>query len=982
MAYNYYSGPSAGAAFVQGFMGTFGPMLKARMASDAKTKEGFIAKWGDEYTLAKQAMQKNSAENAEYMRLGKEIVGGIDSSLIPSGVTEDQLSAYAGMLTQSKKGDWHAARSVLAEELSQGIITGMADVTRQISSTIQGTHVPPISTTNAESDDLFTTNLSASESSNNPTASNTTGDGREFGGLFQFGEMRLADYNAANGTNVTVDGLKDGSISAEQQKAIQKWSVSDIDSYIDSENLKNYEGTTINGVKITKDSMRAVAHLGGKEGMKKFLTTQGEYNPTDNPQNPEQGTTLLDYARKFSVGPEPTSNAVQAAEESDIKKTKLNSTYNLPSLDGTEETESLGFFEKAGRNLKQVFSSDNTESLMQDALVEFKDQLASAGELENYELIQKGQIDLTPRSFGLDGIGYNYDATQFGDFPLASTITSVAEFEGLEADWDAGKFQKTEQNTSAYERMKARYNELPDGLPRNVIELTSEQSIRNAKALYDGLSDEQKENLPEGYGNRLKSVFGTLEGGGGINDIYQQLRDRSLVAAESDNPDEAQAALDLFVQQDLVFRLEQSNATETKMDSVERITTLLDIKGMVERMDYTPENSETTRYAKTLAGIDNSIETIRTAIKLADKDSSGGGVGGSSGLGRTSNQAEFVIQERDASGQPTGKLTHIDAYYDEEVDGKPVWRNKKTFEKITPEIVARFEDMPKDWIKQRMDILTKLDNRGVSDYQKLGIQLGEYYTITAEMAQLVDESARINVANGAPNANLLNSRITGKVAAGLDTVIQTTASALGQFNAIRGKAVADPDGLVDLEGSTAMFSALEAQIARGEKDPITTVATAYHLFEAKKVLLTYKMGIMEGQSGTAMSNKDFERLMDSLGVKTAEGFKKQVTEYGSGKYNILKNTYEGVLNDSMVKAWEQSNNIPFWTGSVMEETGIRSPEDWYESLTDTGKTGFDYFTKDDSNVTQAPVTPQAGPTEPPQSNWVVGEDGIRRKAKR
>jgi hypothetical protein len=951
-------------------MGTFGPALKARMASDAKTKEGFISKWGDEYTLAKQAMQKNSTENAEYMRLGKEIVGGIDSSLIPSGVSEDQLAAYAGMLTRSKNGDWHSARAVLAEELSQGILTGIADVTRQVTSTIQGTHVPPISTLDAESDDLFTTNLSASESSNNPTASNTTGDGREFGGLFQFGEMRLADYNAANGTNVTVDGLKDGSVSAEQQKAIQKWSVADIDSYIDSENLKNYEGTTINGVTITRNSMRAVAHLGGKEGLKKFLSTQGEYNPTDNPQNPEQGTTLLDYAKKFSVGPEPTSNAVQAAEESGIKKTKLNSTYNLPSLDGTEETESLGFFEKAGRNLKQVFSSNNTESLMQDALVEFKDQLASAGELENYELIQKGQIDLTPRSFGLDGIKYNYDATQFGDFPLASTITSVDEFEGLQADWDAGKFQKTEKNTSAYERMEARYNELPDGLPRNVIELTSEQSIRNAKALFDGLSDEQVKNLPEGYGNRLKAVFGTLEGGGGVDDIYQDLRDRSLAVTESDNPADAQAALDLFVQQDLVFLLEQNNAAESKLDSVERITTLLDIKGMVERMDYTPEGSETTRYTKTLAGIDNSINTIQQAIKLADKDSSGVG-SSSSGLGRSSNQAEFVIQELDANGQPTNTLRHIDAYYDETVDGNPVWKNKKTLEVIPPEIMARVEEMPEDWINEKQDILTKLPNRGLTGYQKMSDQLGEYVAITAEMTQLIDDSARINAANGAPNANLLNSRITGKVAAGLDTVIQTTASAISQFNAIRAKANTDPDGLVDLEGSTAMFSALEAQIAEGEKDPITTVATAYHLFEAKKVLLTYKMGVLEGQSGTAMSNKDFDRLMDTLGAKTAKAFKEQITAYASGKYNILKNTYQGVLNDPMVKSWERSTNVPFWSGTFMEQTGIRSPQDWYESLTDNGKIGFDYFIGNGSNVTQAPVTPDST-GKSPQFKYIDG----------
>ena len=981
MAYNY---PSGGAAFTQSFMGVFGPALQARMKLDAATKQGFIDKWGDEYTKAKQAMAENTAENAEYMRQGEAMVSALPQGALPSGMTAEQAGSYAAMLVQSKKGDIHSATQIFNDELASGVITGRKDIAQGAGAIINKTPVPPVGSLDLESQTLFSTTLASLESSNNSTASNTTDDGRTFGGLFQFGEKRLADYNMAKGTNITVEGIQNGTISEDQQKQIQSWSVSDIDTFIDSQQLKDYEGTTVKGVTITRDSMRAVAHLGGKEGLKKFLTSQGEYNPNDNPQNPSQGTTLLDYASRFSAPAESTSNDVSTATDVGPKSTRLNSIYSLPSLDGTSETENLSLLQRGARNLKQTFSRDNTESLMQDALVAFKDQLASAGELEQYTAIQSGAIDLTPRGFGMTGVQYNQSALDMEDFPLASTITSVAEFEGLEADWVAGKFRKTDKNISAYDRMRSRYNELPDGLPRNVIDLTSEQSIRNAKALYDALSDKQVASLPEGYGNRLRSVFGTLEGGGGINDIYQKLRDRSLATTESDTPEEAQTALDLFVQQDLVFLLEQNNASESKLDSVERITTLLDIKGMVERMDYTPDGSETTRYAKTLSGIDNSIKTIQTAIKLADKDSAGGGgIGGSSsGLGRNSNQTEFVIQERDPEGQPTGKLTHIDAYYSEEVDGKPVWKNRTTMEVISPEIMARVEEMPEDWIKEKQDILTKLPNRGLTGYQKMSDQLGEYVTITAEMTQLIDESARINIANGAPNANLLNSRIVGKVAAGLDTIMQTTAAAISQFNAIRGKAVADPNGLVDLEGSTAMFSALEAQIAEAEKDPISSVATAYHLFEAKKVLLTYKMGVLEGQSGTAMSNKDFDRLMDTLGGKTAKAFKEQISSYASGKYNILKNTFEGVLVDPMIKSWERSTNVPFWSGVFMEQTGIRSPEDWYESLTDNGKVGFDYFIGNDSNVTQAPVTAQAAPKAASESSWVVGDDGVRRKVKR
>ena len=45
-----------------------------------------------------------------------------------------------------------------------------------------------------------------------------------------------------------------------------------------------------------RDGLRAVAHLGGKSGMKKFVRSNGEYNPSD-----ALGTSLQDYYDKFAV---------------------------------------------------------------------------------------------------------------------------------------------------------------------------------------------------------------------------------------------------------------------------------------------------------------------------------------------------------------------------------------------------------------------------------------------------------------------------------------------------------------------------------------------------------------------------------------------------------------------------------------------------------------------------------------------------------
>ena len=39
-----------------------------------------------------------------------------------------------------------------------------------------------------------------------------------------------------------------------------------------------------------------MAHLGGKSGMRRFVQSAGEYNPSD-----ELGTSLQDYYDKFAV---------------------------------------------------------------------------------------------------------------------------------------------------------------------------------------------------------------------------------------------------------------------------------------------------------------------------------------------------------------------------------------------------------------------------------------------------------------------------------------------------------------------------------------------------------------------------------------------------------------------------------------------------------------------------------------------------------
>ena len=130
----------------------------------------------------------------------------------------------------------------------------------------------------------FLEQLAANESSGKADAEITIKDGRRFVGRLQFGKARLQDYQNATGTTFTQDEfIKDTAL----QDQVTAWHITDLDKAIDAlgDVAADYD----------RDGLRAVAHLGGKSGMKKFVQSKGGYNPAD-----ELGTSLQSYYDKFS----------------------------------------------------------------------------------------------------------------------------------------------------------------------------------------------------------------------------------------------------------------------------------------------------------------------------------------------------------------------------------------------------------------------------------------------------------------------------------------------------------------------------------------------------------------------------------------------------------------------------------------------------------------------------------------------------------
>ena len=119
-----------------------------------------------------------------------------------------------------------------------------------------------------------------------------TQDGKEYMGAYQFGEARLKDYKEANGQSFT----KDEFIRNPQlQDEVFAWHTADIREMILDKNLDHVIGETWNGTTVTMDGLVAVAHLGGKTGLTKFVRTKGKYDKND-----KHGTKMSKYLKQFS----------------------------------------------------------------------------------------------------------------------------------------------------------------------------------------------------------------------------------------------------------------------------------------------------------------------------------------------------------------------------------------------------------------------------------------------------------------------------------------------------------------------------------------------------------------------------------------------------------------------------------------------------------------------------------------------------------
>lgn len=184
--------------------------------------------------------------------------------------------------------------------------------------------------------------LALAESGGRWDATNKQG----YGGRLQFGTARLADAAAAGVIPKGMTGLEFAKQPEGVQRKVENWHFDNIDKIAKENGLEKYYGKTVDGVLINRDSIRGMAHIGGNDGVRKFITTNGEYNPKDFNK-----TSIRDYGLKFGGNP----NALQAPSAGQVRDIDSNAASVRSDLNYTGIVADIAEAEKkTGGSLQSV----------------------------------------------------------------------------------------------------------------------------------------------------------------------------------------------------------------------------------------------------------------------------------------------------------------------------------------------------------------------------------------------------------------------------------------------------------------------------------------------------------------------------------------------------------------------------------------------------------------------------------------------------
>lgn len=260
------------------------------------------------------------------------------------------------------------------------------------------------------------------------------------------------------------------------------------------------------------------------------------------------------------------------------------------------------------------------------------------------------------------------------------------------------------------------------------------------------------------------------------------------------------------------------------------------------------------------------------------------------GAGEANTPKQFVVMNEDGTSQFVSGFSRITANGRQVVDsaGNPVQGNVR---EVT-------EQERKDG-----DEAIKSITAETGKYRESLTNTSGAMRLTGELLDLARNDRRVltSVAGGVRNIQGL-LREANSLTSVLNDVIKDNSGqpvTLQQF-----EQAAQARGV--LTGGQTLEQVASRQFGNLSMGPTAeNLANARSLFESKLILMTFRAGGLEGQSGNAMSNKDFDRLSQMLqSSANPEVFERNITDYVRGRANALVDQERQINTSPLIQRFQ------------------------------------------------------------------------------
>jgi hypothetical protein len=970
--YNY---ANPGAAFAQAFTASFTPFLQMAMKEESDVRKTLVEKLATNFQKAKEAYTANQATQAQYIRDGQSIASGMT---LPEGMnfSKTDLAGLAAQYVYANKGNVAQAQALLIEHIKNGMLTTKTDVAAAsraavaaganpdgTAGSVNGGNLwqfkqdePVVDQASVETQRLLNPTVAGNTTQDPPASqgpvrnpaggTRTTASNNPYDTLFRHSQRAGGRFAGVRPTEMTANQWLEFQAPAGPYGQWVAANRTDKDKGVATPmGAFQIVGTTLRGamnelgwsgneVMNEANQEKIAKHLYDKRGLADWGASINATKYTgvwevDKKQIMAAEVGLSNATIAATAGASNTARA-SAAPVTGVNTptgTNLGTMFSLPSLDNTN-TGASGVVDRLQGNIRSLFSRDGSYT-RSAALVDFKKQLEASGELALYNDIVSGRKALTPFS-ATTNIGLNLQNIQKQDFPSLLTITSPEAYNNLKAGIDNGLYKTNPSQLQAFRELGDKYAALPQGLPRDWSTLNTEQEIKNAKQVYNLLTPQERSALPTGYAKRLEAIFETVDSKKGVVTIA------SLTQKVLDKRREGETALSEFLSggdfANLVDQAIITSRTDSTLDANDRLNSLVTLRERIATL--APNNRDVLKF------IDDSISSVNFAA-AASKDPAGT----KETIMLPTENGDYRILNVTRTADPVNRAW---VYKDDQ--GNTIDYTKKM-------------GLSEEHVKLQGTVANQLSSTVVA-HRKLVGQAADILGYMGEMAQLVSTEEGKNALTAPITSNMATvyTQINNEVNNFTTKIAQITANP--QMNDAQKDAALKTMFASDDAGTIA--ARLATMIKETESDPASSAAAKIQILKAKQILIVYAMGGAEGQSGTAMSNKDFERLKDALESKTVTGFMSNMKSYAETLNARVQRSQDAILNDEKIQGWEtiarrMNNNQPvkfFAAGEGPRDLAYM--RNTPNLMTSGGQTGYDLFIGGKFNeAVNRPSTPAA-----------------------